>query len=126
MINRFFNEYRSQKDIFRHETEIRETTSKSIKVLCKNEDVLRSRILRTFLRRNPKTQQISFYNFDPKEFKQYLQIYDAILPSIITQNDTGHFVLVFESENQTDAFLEGINQWNYLLLISLTHKILYK
>lgn len=108
MINHFLNEYGNQKQIFKHEKEILDTTSKSIKVLSKNEEILRSRLVKTFLKRHPKTQKLTKYNFDPKEFKQFLMIYDTVLPSIITQNNSSDFIMVFESDNQTAAFLEGI------------------
>eukprot|EP01084_Bolivina_argentea_P015761 29531_1 len=109
MINKFFHEYGAQKAAWVHEQEITNETSKNLKVLAKNEQILRNRILRTFLRRDPKTQQFTTYNFDPATFKQYLMIYDAIIPSIITQNDKGDFVLLFETDNQLAAFQESFS-----------------
>lgn len=108
MINKFFHQYGTQKRDWIHEQEHTNHTTKKYKILSQNEEILRNRILRTYLKRNPKTQQLTSYNFDPKTFKQYLMIYDAILPSIITQNDNGDFVLVFQTDNQLSAFQEGL------------------
>eukprot|EP01084_Bolivina_argentea_P050595 93054_1 len=109
MINKFFREYGSQKAAWIHEQEIVNESSKKLKVLSKNEEILRNRILRTFLKRDPKTHAQTSYNFDPATFKQYLMIYDAVLPSIITQNNTGDFVLLFETDNQLSAFEEAFS-----------------
>ena len=122
MINRFFNEYGSQRAAWRHERDITNQTSKKLKVLTRNEEIARNRILRTFLKRDPITHEKSSYNFDPTTFKQYLMIYDAILPSIITQNDTGDFVLIFDTDNQVQAFEEGIiySLFNVSIFIELS------
>ena len=109
MINKFFHEYGQQKAAWLHEQEITNESSTNLKVLSKSEDILRNRILRTFLKRDPKTNAMTSYDFDPATFKQYLQIYDAVLPSIITQNNNGHFVLLFETDNKLDAFFEGLS-----------------
>ena len=116
MINKFFHEYGQQKAAWIHEAEITKESSKDLKVAANDGDILRNRILRTFLKRDAKTKQMTSYNFDPDTFKKYLMIYDAVLPSVITQNDQGHFVLLFETENQLNAFFEGTDIHPLILL----------
>ena len=105
MINKFVREYTHQRAAWRHEGEIVKDSTNDLKVLSKNEDILRDRLLRTYLKRT-KSGKLTHYNFDPATLKQYLMIYDAVLPSVITQNNEGDFVLLFATDNQLEAFLE--------------------
>lgn len=112
MINAFFNQYGRQKAAFIHEKELSQFSITNIKKLAKHEnstDLLRNRILRTFLKRDSKTHDKQLYKFTIDEFRHYLKINDAILPSIITQNDNGDYVLFFKTDNESLAFSEGMH-----------------
>lgn len=111
MINKFYRDYQTQYCAWRREKEILKENTNELKALSKNQQLVQGRLLRTAISLTDaeKAQpggRTKPYGFDAQTFKQYLMIYDAVLPSIITQTNEGDFVLMFATENQRDAFLE--------------------
>ncbi|ETO20581.1 hypothetical protein RFI_16637 [Reticulomyxa filosa] len=111
MLNKLIREFKTQKARFSQRKQVNDHQSKNLKVFEKKPELLRYRLLRTYVKDKPtenaeENSKTKGHNFEADDLTKALELHDAIVPARITRHSAGYFMLMFESNVQAAAFKE--------------------